>query len=128
VLNVNSQSVSLLWEKPLDDGGCKLTSYHIYLREVGQASWDEVDPETVPNQPLLNEYEIDTSALQVGNVYNVKISVDNKVGSVESDSIVFLLADVPSQPPPPTRISDGKTLTIGMEPPISDGGDQIISY
>lgn len=49
VLNVNSQSVSLLWEKPVDDGGCKLTSYHIYMREVGQASWEEVDPETVPN-------------------------------------------------------------------------------
>jgi hypothetical protein len=117
-----------MWEKPLNDGGCSITSYHIFLREVGDATWDEVDPGIVNYQPLLSEYDIDMSAKTVGHLYNIKMTVDNKVGDTTSDSIVFLLADVPDQPEPPTRVSDGHTLVIVMAPPASDGGSQITSY
>jgi hypothetical protein len=33
-----------------------------------------------------------------------------------------LLADLPSKPDVPTRISDGQTLKIVMKAPLEDGG------
>lgn len=60
--------------------------------------------------------------------YLVKVTVDNAVGTAESDSVVFLLSDVPAQPSAPTRISDGKQLTIVMDAPTQDGGAQVTNY
>jgi hypothetical protein len=68
------------------------------------------------------------SANDVGEYYLVKVTVDNSVGTTESDSVVFKLADLPGQPNPPTRISDGKSLSIVMDAPDADGGSQITSY
>jgi hypothetical protein len=31
----------------------------------------------------------------IGHTYAIKMTVDNKVGTATSDSVVFLLADVP---------------------------------
>jgi hypothetical protein len=84
-----------MWEKPINNGGCSITSYHIYLKEVTSQTWVEIDPLQVNNKPLLNEYDIGMSTYTTGNFYNIKIVVDNKVGQATSDTIVFLLADVP---------------------------------
>jgi len=68
------------------------------------------------------------SQQQVGVEYQVKIQASNIVGLTESDSVAFLLADVPAKPSAPTRISDGSYLTIVMAPPASNGGALITSY
>lgn len=68
------------------------------------------------------------STYQTGEFYSIYISVDNSVGTAESDTNVFLLADLPGKPNIPTRTSDGKQLTITMTAPASDGGSQITSY
>ena len=64
----------------------------------------------------------------IGKIFTVYMTVFNKVGFTTSDSVVFLLADVPSKPNPPTRVSDGRSLTILITAPQSDGGSQITSY
>jgi hypothetical protein len=68
------------------------------------------------------------SSYTAGKDYQVKMAVDNKVGTAESDSVYFLLADVPGAPDAPTRISDGSYLTIFMTEPSTDGGSQITNY
>jgi hypothetical protein len=68
------------------------------------------------------------STKTTGNDFLIKMTVDNRVGTSESDSIVFLLANVPEAPSAPTRTSDGTTLTVMMAEPASDGGSQIINY
>ena len=65
---------------------------------------------------------------QVGKLYLVKMSVENVVGSTETDSVLFLLADTPGIPNPPTYTSDGSTLTIVMTPPATDGHSIIFNY
>lgn len=80
------------------------------------------------NNPFLTDLIIDTSSLTVSQRYKIKIGVENRVGETLSDSIGFLLAEVPSQPDPPTRISDGTFLQIIMTPPSNDGGAIIESY
>lgn len=68
------------------------------------------------------------SSYEVGLFYVIKLTVDNSVGAVESDSTVFLLADLPGQPSAPVRVSDGKQVTIVMSAPLQDGGSQLINY
>jgi hypothetical protein len=87
--------VSVIWEKPLNDGGCSILSYHLYIRELSDTAWTEVDPLLINDRPLLNEYEIDTSMFTIGHYYSLKLTVWNKVGDVTSDTVVFKLADVP---------------------------------
>ncbi len=60
-----------------------------------EADWSEIDPLAVTNKPYLQQYQINTSSYAVGNDYQVMMTVDNRVGTAESDSVVFLLADVP---------------------------------
>jgi len=64
----------------------------------------------------------------VGLLYSVKMQVDNVVGSAETDSVLFLLADLPGTPDAPTYDSDGAALTIVMTPPASDGNSIIFNY
>ena len=76
----------------------------------------------------MTNLNIDTSALTISERYRIKIGVENRVGETLSDSVGFLLAEVPSQPEPPTRVSDGNSLQILMTPPAFDGGSIIESY
>ena len=62
---------------------------------MNKANWTEIDPLAVTNKPYLQQYQINTSSYAVGNDYQVMMTVDNRVGTAESDSVVFLLADVP---------------------------------
>ena len=58
----------------------------------------------------------------------MRIGAENHIAESYSDSAGFLLADIPSQPNPPTRISDGSYLTIIMSPPANNGGALIENY
>jgi len=127
VLGLQSR-IAVSWSAPLSDGGCPVTSYHLYLRSIGEESWLEIDADQVNDRAYLRDYKIDMSSYSHGLNYQVKVSADNVVGSTESDTKVFLLADVPSKPAPPTRLSNGEKLTILMSEPESDGGSQIIGY
>jgi len=90
--------------------------------------WTEVAPLLVNNQPFLYEFDVDMTAMTKGQQYLVKMQVDNVVGSTQTDSVLFLLADLPGTPNAPTYTSDGSKLTIIMTPPASDGGSMIFNY
>ena len=77
-------------------------------------------------------YSIDMSSTGlngvVGNTYRIKIGAENNVDEVVSDSIAVLLAGVPSQPSPPSSLSDGSYLEVIMTTPTSNGGIPLITY
>lgn len=91
-------------------------------------TWNEIDALKVNNKPYLRDYELDLSTFDIGKYYQVKVTVDNSVGTAESDTNVFLLAEVPSKPAIPTRASDGTLLTIIMSQTSFDGGAQVTNY
>jgi hypothetical protein len=95
VTSITSALVGVKWQQPLSDGGCSITSFHLYLKPVTDTDWIEIDAAYVNYKPYLQQYEIDTSLYPVGADYLIKMTVDNIVGTDESDSTVFLLADVP---------------------------------
>jgi hypothetical protein len=57
------------------------------------STWTEL-PEAA-NLPYLRVFDIDMTLYPVAADYQVRLSVENSVGAVYSDSVVFLLADVP---------------------------------
>lgn len=92
------------------------------MTEVTAATFVEIAAAEFTDKPFLSQFDIDMSSETVGNVYAIRITVDNKVGTAISDAVVFLLANVPDAPSPPSRVSDGSLLTIIMAPPAFDGG------
>jgi hypothetical protein len=64
----------------------------------------------------------------IGLLYLVKMQVDNVVGSSQTDSVLFLLADLPGAPNAPTYKSNGNSLTIMMSPPATDGSSMVFNY
>lgn len=81
------------WSPPESDGGCPITSYHIYIYDT---AWLEIDALLVSNKPLLTQYDINMAAYTPGSRLTVKMGVENSIGLVQSDSVAFLLASVPS--------------------------------
>ena len=77
VISISASSVELLWDPVHDDGGCSITSYHIYLKRAIDADWSEVSPDDVNDKPLLTSYEIDMLSHMIGFDYQVKLTVDN---------------------------------------------------
>jgi len=70
----------------------------------------------------LTSYDLDMTGFTVGDTLKIRLGVENHVDELLSDSVNFLLADVPDAPDPPTRTSDGTQLIIHMTEPASDGG------
>jgi hypothetical protein len=82
----------------------------------------------VINKPFLTSYDLNVSSWTKGARHKLQLGVENHVSELKSDTVSFLLADVPSTPVKPTRISDGKSIKIIMAAPSSNGGSQITSY
>lgn len=96
VPGINRQ-VEVEWFAPEESGGCPLQSYHLYLKDLSETStWTEIDQLTIRNNTYLRSHTIDMSSGFDVQYYVVKVTVDNAVGTAESDSVVFLLADVPA--------------------------------
>ncbi|GMT25440.1 hypothetical protein PFISCL1PPCAC_16735 [Pristionchus fissidentatus] len=62
--SIGRNHVTLTWNPPLDDGGSKITGYHVEQREYGSNNWltvsdyNIVNPEyTVPNLKEFHDYE-----------------------------------------------------------------------
>ena len=127
ITSISSTSVGVAWTAPSHDGGCPIISYHIYS-DQSIDDFIEIEAASVGDKPFLTSYSIDTSSFTPGSRYRIRLGAENHVDESLSDSIGFLLADVPSQPAPPVRESDGKTLLITMQPPSSDGSSTVINY
>ncbi|CAJ0936412.1 unnamed protein product, partial [Mesorhabditis belari] len=62
--SIGRNHVTLTWGAPIDDGGSKVTGYHVEMREYGSSNWYQVsdyailEPEfTVPNLKEFHDYE-----------------------------------------------------------------------
>ena len=80
------------------------------------------------NKNFLNQYDVDMTSFNGGEFMKIRIGVENHVDELLSDTVSFLLAQVPDQPDPPTRSSDTSRLNIYMTEPAFDGESQITSY
>lgn len=86
VKKVDSNSASLQWKPPQDDGGSKVTGYKVRVREEGSDKWKDL--------ATLTPFDTDYTAknLKTGKEYYFAIVAENKAGlgdAVETESSVI---------------------------------------
>lgn len=104
--------MTLSWSAPSSNGGCTITSYHIYMNDgLGGSVFTEVDAATVSNSPSLRQYPITFTATDTGNEYEFYLVCENAVGSITSETVSFVLASTPDQPPTAPYLSLTETTS-----------------
>lgn len=82
-----SNSISLKWVEPEDNGGCEITGYIIEKRDAKRQTWVSVG--------TTKELEITASKLIEGNDYFFKVSAKNECGASEAVEIGPVKAKCP---------------------------------
>lgn len=96
---VSITSMTLTWTAPSSNGGCQITSYHIFMDDGAGGAYTEVSPATVNSIPSLRSYTISTFAItDTSKTYRFYMVSDNIVGSITSSVVSYVLAAVPDQP------------------------------
>lgn len=129
VTDWTSNTVSLSWDRPANDGGSRIQGYKLEYRDiVHDAHWQ------VTSDYLIKETHFDLYNLTQGNEYEFRVRAKNAAGfSKPSDSSAkFKLKgkfNVPSPPREPKVVKVGKSyVDLTWEPPTNDGGSRITGY
>ena len=90
--------MDLVWKAPLSNGGCPITSYAIWMDDGAGGAFSQVDSALVNNIPELREYVITFPVSDTSLPFRIYLEADNVIGSVNSATVTFVLAAVPSMP------------------------------
>lgn len=127
---ITSQSVTLSWKPPKDNGGSEITGYVIEKRDLTHGGgW-------VPAVTYVNPRNTHATVprLLEGTTYEFRVSAENLQGRSEpltTDRPVVAKNQfvVPGQPGQPECIdADKDHIKIKWTPPISNGGSPILGY
>lgn len=129
VMDYNSTSITINWERPLYDGGSKIQGYKIEFREpADDMTW------RVSNDYLMKDTHYTVYGLGEGREYEFRVKAKNAAGfsKPSGPSSQFKLKSkfhVPSPPGTPRVIKVGRNyVDLKWEPPHSDGGSRITGY
>lgn len=121
-------SVTLTWSKPKDDGGSKIDSYYILMRED-----DGEFKEIAKLKSFDNDYKI--KDLVPGKNYFFAVVAGNKMGKGEAmetstPTVLKKKATKPSAPVGPIEFSDIQktSVVISWKPCEDDGGSPLTGY
>ncbi|CAL9697291.1 unnamed protein product [Knipowitschia caucasica] len=124
VKDVKSDSVCLLWEPPVIDGGSKITHYIVEKREEARKAFASVCSDCVRNSCKIEN-------LNEGSFYYFRVIAVNEFGSglpAETPEAVKV-AEVPSSPGKVTLVDvTANCVKLSWEKPDHDGGSKITSY
>lgn len=129
-----STSMTLDWAQPSSNGGCAISGFKLYINDgAGGTVFNEIDAGTVNNNPSLSQHTTTTfPGASVGNTFVFYIEVLNVVGSATSNTVGFILADVPDTPTvAPTSdasVTTQSILKIDTATVAGNGGAAILSY
>ena len=119
--------ITVQWDEPEDDGGCKITGYEVEKRDTARTAF------TTAGNAGADERELSVKRLLEGNQYIIHVRAVNEVGQSEAAEIGPVTAklpfDVPSPPRNPQVLDTSKTTAkLSWKVPESDGGSPIIGY
>ena len=75
--SIESDSVTIAWQPPVDNGGTPITGYVIHYKSVGQQSWSPVTACTAKTRYTVRN-------LQRKETYQFKVSAENVIGCGEA--------------------------------------------
>ncbi|KAL1129846.1 hypothetical protein AAG570_012790 [Ranatra chinensis] len=125
----DSNSATLTWTRPRNDGGSKIQGYRVEIKDLK----DDPQWRTVHDYLVKDTLYI-VHCLIPGHTYEFRVKAKNAAGfsqpSLSSPSFYFKdKVKVPSPPGTPTVQKVGKSyVDLTWEPPVSDGGSRITGY
>jgi len=129
IIDVDSDSVTLSWSKPSDDGGDRVKGYVVEMREKGSAKWAPLNEKTPCRD---NKFTAD--GLEKGKEYEFRVRAKNDAGlgdpSQPSDTVTpRAKASKSSAPGFPNIDKVGRnSVDLSWTKPRSDGGSPIKGY
>lgn len=96
-------TMTVMWEDPLDNGGCSITSFAVFVDDGQLGSFTEVNSVNDPNvrgNPGIHSLVISSpfTLASIGESFRVKIVSYNVDGETESAVGTIVLGDVPDAP------------------------------
>lgn len=121
---VTKESVSLVWDPPLNDGGSKVKNYVVEKREATRKAYATVNA-------LCQKTTFTIDQLQEGCNYYFRVLAENEYGiglPIETGESV----KVSEKPLPPGKIMlqdvTKTSVTLSWEKPEHDGGSRVVAY
>lgn len=130
-------TLTLGWKAPSSNGGCQVSSYYLYINDgAGGTVYTEVDAGTINDNPTLREHTVSSifTGADTGKTYSFYMTVENIVGTFDSDYVDIVLAAVPDTPTtsPSIVIADTSAFQITVDYDAllvsENGGSDILSY
>lgn len=129
VVDWDSDSITVTWDRPHSDGGSRIQGYKVEFRDPSDdGQW------RVANDYLVKDRSYICYGLASGHEYEFRIRAMNAAGFSKPSppSIQFKLRskfNVPSPPGTPQVVKVGKNyVDLRWEAPMSDGGSRITGY
>ena len=128
--STSTSSITVSWVAPLDDGGCEITGYSVFVDDGENG--DFVAANLAQTILTGNEQEV-TNVGDSGKTYRIKVKVFNQNGERESPILGVVLASLPLAPPVPSKVDDASndsqiTIDFSDFPDASNGGSTISAF
>ena len=75
IVTVSSSVVELVWSAPVKNGGCAITSYHLYGDQGTASTFIELSPSSISNKPFLSSHSLDVSSFTAGTRHKLQLGV-----------------------------------------------------
>ena len=104
-LSTTKNSISIGWNEPLDNGGCQIEGYSVFIDDGRNGNFQEanfLNDTTVRLNPSLSSLtitKIDPTTL--GSTYRIYVNAYNYAGTSRSPILGVVFAALPQQPPIP---------------------------
>ncbi|XP_072180962.1 twitchin-like [Diadema setosum] len=125
---MDSTSITLRWTPPKSDGGSRITTYVVEMKEQFAPYWKRVSTKDG------TELTCQVTGLKENHSYEFRVTAINKAGDSNPSSVggpftIKAAYTVPSQPDAP-EVSNIKatSMTVTWTRPKSDGGSPITGY
>uniref|UniRef100_A0A8B9HA48 Titin n=1 Tax=Astyanax mexicanus TaxID=7994 RepID=A0A8B9HA48_ASTMX len=124
ISQVTKESVTLIWEPPINDGGTKIKNYVVEKREATRKAYATVNA-------LCHKTTWTIDQLQEGCNYYFRVLAENEYGiglPIETGESV----KVSEKPLPPRKVIlqdvTKTSVTLSWEKPEHDGGSRVVAY
>ena len=125
VATVADRTVQLTWRQPSDTGTAAITAYRIEMSTNGGTSWASLS--SVGG--TINQFT--HMGATAGQQYHYRIVATNNAGDGPPSNVASVTIPI-ERPDPPSAITavavSSTVISIGWNPPVSDGGSPITSY